>query len=176
MNPYGDTLVTGLDQLGFLIGRVTEDDLGKPTPCADWTVADLLDHTVASVRNFAVAATGGEPDFGATPPHHADVTAASAAYADAASDLQAAWRAAPADADPRSNTAEVAVHGWDLAQALGVSTSQLDDAVAQDGLDFMSANLTPENRGPVFDPELPAPEGAGAYERLAAFAGRRPLG
>lgn len=120
MNPYVDTLVSGLDQLGFLIGRVTEDDLGKPTPCADWTVA-------------------------------------------------------AAGADPRWNTAEIAVHGWDLAQALGVSTSQLDDAVAQDGLDFMSANLTADKRGPVFGPELEAPEGAGVYERLAAFAGRRPL-
>jgi hypothetical protein len=36
----------------------------------------------------------------------------------------------------------------------------------------MQANLTDDNRGPVFGPEQPAPDGAGAYQRIAAFAGR----
>jgi hypothetical protein len=37
---------------------------------------------------------------------------------------------------------------------------------------FMSANMTEERRGGAFDPEQPAPDGANAYERIAAFAGR----
>ena len=36
----------------------------------------------------------------------------------------------------------------------------------------MQQGLTSENRGDAFGPEVEAPEGAGAYERLAAFAGR----
>jgi hypothetical protein len=36
----------------------------------------------------------------------------------------------------------------------------------------MQENLTPENRDPVFGPAQPAPEGADAYRRIAAFAGR----
>jgi hypothetical protein len=36
----------------------------------------------------------------------------------------------------------------------------------------MQANLTDDNRGPVFGPGQPAPDGADAYQRIAAFAGR----
>ena len=44
--------------------------------------------------------------------------------------------------------------------------------MAERGLAFMSQGLTSENRGPVFDPEQPAPADADAYARIAAFAGR----
>jgi hypothetical protein len=37
---------------------------------------------------------------------------------------------------------------------------------------MMQENLTPENRDPVFGPAQPEPEGADAYRRIAAFAGR----
>jgi hypothetical protein len=51
-------------------------------------------------------------------------------------------------------------------------TSGLDPEVAERGLAFMQASLTPDNRGPVFGPERPAPGAADAYGRIAAFAGR----
>ncbi len=44
--------------------------------------------------------------------------------------------------------------------------------MAERGLAFMQANLTPEMRGPAFGPEQPAPPDADAYTRIAAFAGR----
>lgn len=169
MSTHLGTLQAGLDQLGDLVGRVTPADLDKPIPCADWSVSDLLDHTISSIANLAVATEGGQPDFAAAPPHLDDPAAA---YQEAADRLRAAWEQAPADADARWNTAEVAVHGWDLAQALGVPAADLDDAVAEDGLAFMSASLTADKRGDAFGPEQQAPDGAGAYERLAAFAGR----
>jgi hypothetical protein len=68
--------------------------------------------------------------------------------------------------------AELAVHTWDLATALGRSTGDLDAEVAERGLTFMRASLTEANRGPVFGPERPAPAGADAYQQAAAFAGR----
>ena len=55
---------------------------------------------------------------------------------------------------------------------MGAPTSTLDPQVAERGLALMRSSLTPENRGPVFGPEQPAPEDADAYERIAAFAGR----
>jgi hypothetical protein len=39
-------------------------------------------------------------------------------------------------------------------------------------MSFVSANLTPDNRGPAVGPEQEAPPDAGPYERLAAFTGR----
>ena len=46
--------------------------------------------------------------------------------------------------------------------------------MAERGLAFMQQGLTAENRGEAFGPEVEVPEDAGAYERLAAFAGAYP--
>jgi hypothetical protein len=73
---------------------------------------------------------------------------------------------------PDWQSAEIAVHTYDLAVALGRPTSELAPEVAERGLALMRANLTPENRGSAFEPEQPAPDGADVYQRIAAFAGR----
>ena len=80
------------------------------------------------------------------------------------------WRQTDEPADWQ--IAEVAVHTWDLATATGQPVDRLDPEVAERGLAFMSAVLKPEMRGEVFAPERQAPDGASAYERIAAFAGR----
>jgi uncharacterized protein (TIGR03086 family) len=68
-------------------------------------------------------------------------------------------------------TAEFALHTWDLARATGQSTD-LDPDVALRGLAFMSGALTPENGGDAFGPEVAVPDDAPPYDRIAAFAGR----
>ena len=68
--------------------------------------------------------------------------------------------------------AEFAVHTWDLARAVGQSTD-LDPDVALRGLAFMSGALArPESRGDYFGPEVPVPNDAPPYDRIAAFAGQ----
>ena len=107
-----------------------------------------------------------------TPFAGSDARGAFRAYA---SDLLDAWRDSDEPKGPASvdwQCAELAVHSWDFATELKRSTSELDPEVADRGLAFMKANLTPDNRAPVFGPEQPAPEGADAYQRIAAFAGR----
>ncbi|MBB3084150.1 hypothetical protein [Geodermatophilus sabuli] len=68
--------------------------------------------------------------------------------------------------------AELAVHTWDLATAIGRTTGDLDAEVAQRGSASMRAGLTDGHRGPAFGPEQRTPEGADACQRTAAFAGR----
>lgn len=68
--------------------------------------------------------------------------------------------------------AELSVHTWDLATALGETTAGLDPEDAERALAFMRDNLTRENRCGGFAPEQEAPSGADSYTLLAAFAGR----
>ena len=103
-------------------------------------------------------------------PHHDDAVAAFRRTAD---ELRRAWEANPAaQPGPDWQCAEIAVHTWDLATALGRPTGGLDADVAERGLAFMRSSLTPQVRGSAFGPERAAPEGADAYARIAAFAGR----
>ena len=157
-----------LDQLAALLASVGPDDADRPTPCEDWTVADLSDHVVNSTAGMATMARGGEPDW-ASSPHHDDPAAAFGAEADALSQAIAASGGAFPDG---LASAELAVHAYDLATALGRSTGDLDAEVAEAGHAFMTSSLTDDQRGDAFGPEQPAPEAADPYQRLAAFAGR----
>ncbi len=166
-------LTHALDQLGDLLVHVSADRLDGPTPCADWTLGQLADHVVAAPEKFAVMLRGDQPDWSAGPPHLDEGWAS--AFRSSADELMHLWHKGPAEGDgpgPEWQTAEFAVHTWDLAHALGRSTGELDPEVAEQGLAFMKANLRDEMRGEAFGPEQPAPEGADAYDAIAAFAGR----
>jgi uncharacterized protein (TIGR03086 family) len=158
----------GLDQLGALLGAVTPDDVGRSTPCSEWTVADLSDHIVNSTAGMAVMARGGEPDWAATT-HYDDPTSALDVEGRALVEaLDAGDKAFPEG----MAVAELAVHTYDLATALGRATADLDPEVAEAGHAFMTSTMTDDMRGDAFGPEQPAPAGADAYQRIAAFAGR----
>ena len=168
-----EVLSRALDQTADVLTAIPDAKLSDDTPCPEWDVAGLVAHVVAAPRNFVTLTTGGEPDWSAAPPLPDDWTADFRAAADELLDM---WRAAGDDASPQAidwQTAEFAIHSWDLARATGQSTD-LDDEVAQRGLDFMSGALTPDNRGDAFGPAVTLPDDASASDRLVAFAGRDP--
>ena len=166
------TLSRALDQTGDVLSDIHRDQLGDPTPCPDWDVAHLIGHVVAGVGRFTESVNGGDPDWSTPPePVTGDWTARFRSDAD---DLIHAWHQKGAEAEEGAadwQIAELAVHTWDLVRATG-QDRQLDPEVAERGYTFMSKALTPENRGPVFKPEVEAPADADPYDRIAAFAGR----
>jgi uncharacterized protein (TIGR03086 family) len=163
-------LARGLDQLGTLLRSVRPDDHGRPTPCSDWTVSDLVDHIVQTTRKFATMVRGEEVDWAAPTPH------ADHPVATFEENVQALRAALTDNPDPQPGAdwqcAEIAVHTWDLATALGRSTETFDPEVAERGRAFMLVSLTEDIRDPAFAPERQAPEGADPYARISAFAGR----
>lgn len=164
-------LSRALDQCGDAIAAIHEDQLADPTPCRDWDVGRLISHVVADPRHFLEMATGGKPDWSGEPDR---VLYAAATFRSAADDLIHHWHQQGDDADPAQvdwQTAEFALHTWDLVRATG-QARPLNPDVAERGLAFMSGALTDENRGEAFRPAQPAPDGADAYSRLAAFSGR----
>lgn len=158
----------GLDQLAVLLGAVTPEDVGRATPCSEWTVADLSDHIVNSVAGMATMARGGEPDWAAAT-HHDDP--ASALHREGRALVEALDASSGAFPEGMA-AAELAVHAYDLTTALGRTTADLDPEVAEAGHAFMTASMSDDMRGDAFGPEQPAPDNADAYERIAAFAGR----
>ena len=172
MNPT-DVLARALDQTGDLLDHVDATTLQRPTPCSEWTVSALADHVINDVPQFERMLRGEQPDWSAPVPHVADAWGPT--FRAAADGLLRVHATVGEDAPlpPAMLLAEFAVHGWDLATALGRPLDGLDPQVAELGLQFMRANLTPEMRTGAFGPEQPAPDDAGPYDRIAAFAGRQ---
>ncbi len=167
------TLSRALDQAGDVLAAVHADDLDKPTPCGDWSVRDLACHLASAPARFLQMSRGEEVDWSAAP-QVPDGTWATT-FRSGADDLIHHWHGVPPDetAGAGWQTAEMAVHTWDLARALG-RDEPLDDEVAEAGLEFMRTSLTDDNRAPVFAPPVPVADDASPYDRLAAFAGRDP--
>lgn len=166
-------LSRGLEQAASVLDSVGETDPDAATPCADWSVSELVDHLVVSPARFAAMVRGDEVSWSTPTPHAGERPGDE--FRQGADALMEAWRAVgdgDAPTGPDWQCAEIAVHTYDLVTALGGATGELDPEVAEHGLGFMQANLTPEVRGPAFGPEQPAPAGADAYQRIAAFAGR----
>lgn len=175
MSAPNDSIVIlsrALDQAGDVLAVVHEDQLSQPTPCHDWDVGRLIAHIVASPRHLLEMSQGGQPDWSNEPdPVEGEWTADFRAAAD---DLIHFWHEKGEDADAGQidwQTAEMAVHTWDLVRATGFG-QPLDPEVAERGLAFMSGALTADNRGQAFGPEVSAPADAPVYDRLAAYAGR----
>jgi len=186
--PPGDqpltSLALALAGAGHLIDGVAAAQWTAPTPCPEWDVRQLVNHLVAG--NLAVAALVGDQ---APPDRSADQLGddPGSAYRASAAALQAAFAQpgalertfgspygpAPGSMLVHLRIAELLVHGWDLARATGQPPG-LPDALAQNELALSRAQLgnAPRDAMPIAEPQ-PAPAGAAAIDRLAAFFGRQ---
>ncbi|MGH3660589.1 MAG: TIGR03086 family metal-binding protein [Micromonosporaceae bacterium] len=180
-----------------LLDGVTDDHLGLPTPCPDYTVGALLDHMMSLTAAFASAARKSAPDAdgGAeSPPGEA-----TAAHLDPEwrtvlprrlTELAEAWRdpaawegvteagglTMPAQVMGTVALDELVLHGWDLARATNQSFS-CDPLSAEVVLAFTSATAEPgrqSSRDGLFGPVVEVPEDASAFDRALGFAGRDP--
>lgn len=166
-------LARALDQARAAVTTLNPPDLEKPTPCERWTVRELLGHLLALPGLFLLMARSQEVDWSVTP------AAGDGGWAEEfrfdAGRLVLHWkgRAPEETAMADMQTAEIAVHTWDLLRATG-HTMPLDPEVAERGLAFLQQGLTAENRGDAFGTPVAVPADASPYDRLVAFAGRDP--
>lgn len=171
-------------------GRVEQSQAGLPTPCPELDVSALVDHLVGAGYRAAALGRGEAPGGDAFP--HVDVADAPGRLREASDEAQAAWsddaRLGATTTMPWGETytgatlvdmylAELAAHTWDLATATGQTLG--DDGLADSALEAARAVIRPEYRdsmgpGNPFGPEVEPPTDASAWERFAAFMGRRP--
>jgi uncharacterized protein (TIGR03086 family) len=178
-----------LDQTAVVVGKVSPDDLAKPTPCADFDVTALLTHIVGATRRIGSIARrepqgheldtpSGVPADGWSRVYDEARDEAVTAWSDDAiltEDVVMPWVTMPGAGIANMYAMELAVHAWDLAAAIGV-TADLDPALAEATLPFALEMLPPDYRGGEvpFEAVVPVPDDAPAYDRLAAYVGRTP--
>ncbi len=174
------------------VSQVAPPDLGRPTPCGDWTLGDLLSHMIAQHYGFAAAAAGEGADLARW--QQRPVAAPVAEYRAAAEQVLASFAAdGVLDRElalPEISTAQpfpaaqaisfhfvdYVVHGWDVARSIGVDYRLEPDLLAA-ALPVARAVPDGEQRsapGAAFAPALAVREDMDALDQILAMLGRRP--
>lgn len=171
-----------------LVDGVEDGQWDLATPCADWNVRGLVDHTtgehrwvpplVAGLRVAEAEVTPPGPDEDPVEAHHAAAAAAQEAF-EVPGALGATVHLSYGDVDGRfyclQRTADLVIHAWDLATATGQHLDDLDDELVQVAWEVTAPNITPEVRAAgIFGPEVEVPEDADLLSKLLGVTGRDP--
>jgi uncharacterized protein (TIGR03086 family) len=178
-----------------LVDAVTTHDLTKPTPCGDWTLAELIGHLTAQHHGFAAAARGEGADLAhwSVPPAR-ELAELVDAYRAAADDVTATF-AALSDPDTPMALPEITtrvtfpavqaigfhlidyvVHSWDLARSLDVPVD-LDDDLVRAALPIALAIPNGRERlrpGTAFAPALDPAPASSTLDKVLLRLGRSP--
>lgn len=171
-----------------ILAGVTDDQLDDPTPCAEYSVGDLVDHVGQVTRGATALALKRLDEADAAEPSRAnlgdgwrddvaeDLRALGAAWRD-----PAVWRGStdagglelPNEVWGKIVLTEVVVHGWDLARAAGRPLGMPEEALRA-CLDHV-ASFVPNAPVPaLWGPAVEVPEDAPLIDRIVAITGRKP--
>ena len=175
-----------------VVASVTASDLDRATPCAGWTLGDLLGHMIVQHDGFAAAADGAPADLSrwvANPVGHDPAVEYSAAAARVVGAFaghdpdRGFWLPEIRDGGPFPaamaigfHLVDYVVHTWDVAVSMGVGVVFDDDLVvaALRIAERVPAGAAREVEGAAFKPVLPIPTGSSAIARLLLVLGRDP--
>lgn len=161
-----------------------------PTPCDQWTVAQVLQHAAGDQLAYYAAITGGEgpaenpfaPSGTLTADPVALVTAASEAAAGAWGSVAAGDAAVPVPVPPNTLDAvtgvgacalDAAVHAWDIAKATGQAPVFSEEA-ASAILVAAKQIVEPLRAWGAYAPALDPQDGDDAVAALLRYLGRDP--
>ncbi len=158
VNMGAELLSQGFASTGRVLAGVSPEQLDTPTPCASWSVRDLVNHVVGATTYFAVTAETGTAPVGDT----SDFTtgdyvsrfkegaarAVQAFEAEGAMEkmLKLPFAELPGSAFVNIATVDTFTHGWDLARATG-QPSDLNPELAAQLLAFAQGFLPDSLRG-----------------------------
>ena len=164
------------------------DVLTTATPCDDWDLRTLLNHTILWTAYSAERRAHGESvaedlmakDFTAAPGFRADYAAHIQKAVEAWSD-PAAWAgnsSVMGDATPRADVGamlimEMALHGWDIARATG-QQYVCDDQLAETLRETVEAQADLFRKYQGFAAAVPVTDTATPFDRALSLSGRDP--
>jgi uncharacterized protein (TIGR03086 family) len=168
--------------------KIDQRQWQNPTPCTEWNVRDLVNHLVAEqlwVPHLLAGSTLDEVgdrfdgDVLGTDPLQS--------WAEAVAAARSAWTR-PGALDGRVHvtsgeigaeeygwqmTLDLAVHGWDLATAIG-EPDPIDPDLALALLEQIGPEIEQWQDAGIFAPPVPVPADAGPAARLLGLLGRHP--
>jgi len=162
--------------------------LKQTTPCTDWDLRTLLNHTILWTSYSAERRAYGESvaeelmskDFTAEPgyaqAYQAQIARAVRAWSDPEAwqrELGVMGSTTPAADVAAMLIAEMVLHGWDVARATG-QDYHCDDEVAQAVLKTVEAQGDMFRQYQGFAAVVPVPDDATAFDRALALSGRDP--
>ncbi len=176
-----------------VVSLAGQADLARPTPCADWTLSELLTHMTAQHDGWAAAATGDGGDLSrwqpgppAPDPVKEYAAAAERALAAFGADGVLERKFVLAELSPvlqfpaaqaiSFHFIDYLVHGWDVARSLGVDYELEPDLLAA-ALPVAAAvpDGEPRKLGVVpFAPGIPVTGDLSAMDQIVAMLGRSP--
>lgn len=165
---------------------VSRDDMARSTPCSAWNLGDLLHHMNDSLIALQEAADRGvvavtpsfaddSPDIVATLRVRACALLSAWTQDDGTGLVSVAGRPVTAELLVGTGALEIAVHGWDVAQACG-RQRRLPHALSEELLELAPALVSSLDRPARFAPAIQVPPSAPPGDRLLAFLGRAPAG
>lgn len=166
-----------------VIARIGPEQLSDPTPCTEWDVRAVINHMANGNLRVAAMVTGGSgPDrsedvLGDDPPTaFRDSLDRLCAAFDRKGVLEQAFPTPFGEGPGRllvaMRVSELTIHTWDLAAATGQLRDLDPELVVFTDSAFRARPIPRGGESPI-GPEQPAPSGAMAADRLAAFAGRK---
>jgi len=171
--------------LGSLV-IVTPEDFAHPTPCAGWDLRALLDHMNDSLLALNEAVDIGRVDLDvsaddwlrtrdpvATLRSRACKLLGAGTNADLNQAISIAGCPVTMGLVTGTGAIEVAVHGWDVAQACG-RDRPIPPSLAEEMLDLSPLFVTEADRPVRFAARVDVPPLAAPGDRLLAFLGRDP--
>ncbi len=173
-------LESSFNHTSGVIAGVQASQYNDKTPCEEWNVRELLEHTIGVVAGMGASVTGSarsEFVLSSDPKAQFDELAAA---------TLSAWKTPgileqiidggagpmPGSVLARINLLDTTTHAWDLAKATG-QEAILPEDLATTALKVAQGTISEEIRPGRFAPEIKM-DNVGPTERLAAFLGRMP--
>lgn len=174
---------------GERMAAVHPDQWNAETPCADWSVQDLVTHLVVEQRWVPPLLDGQDPAEDAIDPGSIagqladdprgtwqraadDAHAAFAAPGALRRTVTLSWGDSSAEYYCTEMIADLVVHAWDLARGIGAD-ERLDPSLVELVYEFVEPRIDDYVASGLFDPPVPVADDVELQTRLLALLGRR---
>jgi len=177
---------TAMMKVDPVIEKVSESNLHNPTPCKEWDVEALTNHLINELawitpllEGKTIKDVGDKLDgdlikgnAGNSWTRYCKQASAAMVVTDPASIAHLSYADKPAQAYVDEVAADIIIHGWDLAQALGIDYD-IDDKTAEAVTNATKDIMNMARTGGYVGEEVKTTEDASAMEKLLACYGRK---